>query len=263
MYLGDASWPEVAAAIDDRSVALVPIGSTEQHGPHLPEGTDHIIAERLAREAADRGDHLCTPTLTVGVSPHHRQFPATMWADATAFRRYVESIARNLTYHDLDRIIFVNAHGGNVEPLREVGRRLRDDGTGYAIEWMWDESIPDLVDDLFETNGPHAGPKETAMLMHLQPETVRPELFERARSGGLTDPSSTQRRTHGARTQFDALESSQNGAYGDPTDATAAKGAELFEAAVEQLVALADWLAARSRAELRPPDRIEEADPPS
>lgn len=256
MYLGDATWPEVSTYLDDHSVALVPMGSTEQHGPHLPESTDHVIAEELARAAAERGDHLCTPPVTVGVSPHHRQFPGTLWVDAPAFRTYVESVTRNLAYQGLDRIIFVNAHGGNVDPLREVSRRVRDDGTAYAIEWMWNESIPDLVEELFETNGPHAGPKETAMMLHLRPEAVETSAFEAARDGGLSDPEPVQRRTHGARTAFDAIESSSNGTFGDPTDATAAKGETLFDAAVEQLDQLAEWLAEQPWTTLAPPDRM-------
>ena len=136
MYLADHTWPELDAHVTDESLALVPLGSTEQHGPHLPLATDHLIAEAFAREAADRADVLCTPTVTVGVSPHHRQFTGTMWVDAPVFRDYVESLTRNLAYHGVDRVVYVNAHGGNVEHLREVGRRLRDDGELYAIEWM-------------------------------------------------------------------------------------------------------------------------------
>ena len=78
MYLAAETWPDLGEYFESESLALVPLGSTEQHGPHLPEGTDHMIAEALAREAADRGGYLCTPTVTVGVSPHHRQFHGTM-----------------------------------------------------------------------------------------------------------------------------------------------------------------------------------------
>jgi len=77
-----------------------------------------------------------------------------MWVDPPEFRDYVEGFTRNLAYHGIDRVVFVNAHGGNVQHLREVGRRLHEDETAYAIEWMWDESIPELVDDLFEHNDP-------------------------------------------------------------------------------------------------------------
>ena len=241
MYLGDATWPEAGTALADCSLALVPLGSTEQHGPHLPLATDHLIAEALARAAADRADVVCTPTVTVGVSPHHRQFHGTMSVDPPAFRDYVESMSRSLVDQGIDRIVFVNAHGGNVEHLREVGRRLHGDGAAYAVEWMWNESIPELVDDLFERNGPHAGPKETAMVWHIA-DAVREGKLEAAREGGLVDLADAPTERNGARLFYDAVENSDNGAFGDPTDASAEKGRRLFEAATEQLVELCDWL---------------------
>ena len=242
MYIADETWPELGDYFTDESLAIVPLGSTEQHGPHLPLATDHLIAEAFAREAADRTGYLCPPTINVGVSPHHRQFNGTMWVDAPVFRDYVESFTRNLAYHGIDRVIYVNAHGGNVDHLREVGRRLRDDEVLYAIEWMWNDSIPELVDDLFEQNGPHGGPKETAMIQHLHPHLVREDQLEAARDGGVPDVEAADTVKHGARTFYDAADNTGNGVLGDQTDATAAKGAEMFEEAVDQLCQLCAWL---------------------
>jgi len=242
MYLADRTWPEVGDYVKDESLAVVPVGSTEQHGPHLPLATDHLIAESLARDATDRTGMLCTPTVKIGVSPHHRQFHGTMWVDPPAFRDYMESLARNLTYHGIDRIIFVNAHGGNINHLREVGRRLRDDGTAYALEWMWNDSIPDLVDELFAHNGPHGGPKETSMIQHIAPELVHEDQFERARDDGIVDLSEAGTQVHGARTFYDSIDNTKSGVLGDQTDATSEKGAQLFEAAADQLVQLIEWV---------------------
>jgi len=259
MYVADKAWPELGDYVAEESVAIVPLGSTEQHGPHLPLATDHLIAEGLAREAAERTGFLCTPTVNVGVSPHHRQFHGTMWVDPPQFRDYVESMTRNLAYHGIDRVVYVNAHGGNVQHLREVGRRLRDDDTIYAVEWMWDESIPELVDEAFEHNGPHGGPKETAMIQHLAPELVREDELEAARDGGLVDveAASEMLQTHGARTFYDAVENSENGVFGDQTDATAEIGEELFEAATEQLVQLLSWLDERRIEDLLAPAHVD------
>ena len=250
MYVADRTWPELGDYVAEESVAVVPLGSTEQHGPHLPLATDHLIAEGLAREAADRTGFLCTPTVNVGVSPHHRQFHGTMWVDAPVFRDYVESLTRNLAYHGIDRVVFVNAHGGNVEHLREVGRRLRDDGTLYAVEWMWDESIPGLIDEFFERPGPHGGPKETSMLLHLNRENVAEDRIEDARDGGLPDVESHDYRTHGSRTFYDAIDNTANGVLGDQTDASVEAGAELFDAARTQLVSLIEWLDDQPRDDL-------------
>ena len=256
MYLADEAWPDLGAYFEAESLAIVPLGSTEQHGPHLPEGTDHIIAEGFARAAAERTGLLCTPTINVGVSPHHRQFHGTMWVDAPAFRDYVESFTRNLAYHGIDRVIYVNAHGGNVDHLREVGRRLRDDGELYAIEWMWDESIPELVDELFEHNGPHGGPKETALIQHLRPELVHDDRLAEAQDGGLRRFDAETGRRHGARTFYDAIDNTDNGVLGDQTDATAETGEQLFDAATDQLVALCEWLADQPFGELLPRDHV-------
>jgi creatinine amidohydrolase len=256
MYIADETWPELGDYFADESLALVPLGSTEQHGPHLPLATDHLIAEAFAREAADRTGFLCTPTINVGVSPHHRQFHGTMWVDAPVFRDYVESFTRNLTYHGIDRVVYVNAHGGNVDHLREVGRRLRDDEELYAVEWMWDESIPELVDDLFAQNGPHGGPKETAMIQHLHPHLVRDDQLEAARDGGVPDVEAAETIKHGARTFYDAADNTGNGVLGDQTDATAEKGGQLFEAATDQLCRLCTWLDDQPFADLMPKEHV-------
>ncbi|MGQ4556210.1 creatininase family protein [Halobellus sp. GM3] len=258
MYVADQTWPDLGEYVAEESVAVVPLGSTEQHGPHLPLATDHLIAEGLAREAAERTGFLCTPTVNVGVSPHHRQFHGTMWVDAPQFRDYVESLTRNLAYHGIDRVVYVNAHGGNVAHLREVGRRLRDDGTLYAIEWMWDESIPELVDEAFEHNGPHGGPKETAMIQHLAPELVREDRLEAARDGGVRDIGEADHLDkYGARPFYDAVENSENGVFGDQTDATPEIGERLFEAAATQLVRLLEWLDARRLGDLLAPAHVD------
>ncbi|SEO78929.1 creatinine amidohydrolase [Halogranum amylolyticum] len=258
MYLADQTWPDLGDYVASESVAVVPLGSTEQHGPHLPLSTDHVIAESLAREVADRTGFLCTPTVNVGVSPHHRQFHGTMWVDAPQFRDYVESLTRNLTYHGVDRVVYVNAHGGNVQHLREVGRRLRDDREAYCVEWMWDESIPELVEELFETPGPHGGPKETSMLLHLDREHVREDRIEDAATGGCRRfPEDADTIRHGASTFYDAIDNTDNGVLGDQRDASAEKGERLFEAATAQLVQLLEWVDAQPFEDLMPKPHVE------
>lgn len=256
MYIGNETWRDLEEYFDEESIVMVPVGATEQHGPHLPLSTDALIAEAFAREAADRAGLACTPTIDIGVSSHHRQFHGTMWADARAFREYVESITRNLTGHGIDRVIYVNAHGGNVNHLREVGRRLREDRTVYAIEWMWNDSIPNLVEDLFEHTGPHGGPKETALIQYLAEDLVCENRLAEARDGGVVDITTNDTIVNGARTYYDAIDNTENGVTGDQTDATAEKGAQLFDAATDQLVQLCDWLAAQPFEDLMPEDHV-------
>ncbi|MFB6113201.1 MAG: creatininase family protein [Halodesulfurarchaeum sp.] len=256
MRLEDEAWPEIDSALEETSLALVPVGSTEQHGPHLPTGTDYFIARAFARDAAERTGQPVTPPITIGASSHHRQFTGTTWVEAPEFRQYVESFTRNLAFHGIDRVVFVNAHGGNVSHLREVGRRLRNDEVIYAIEWMWNESIPDLVDDAFENTGPHGGPKETALIQHLHPDLVHDDRLEEARDGGVPDVSAAETRKFGARTFYDSIDNTENGVLGDQTDATAETGEELFEAASDQLVNLIDWLEDTPFRDLMPKDHV-------
>ena len=107
---------------------------------------------------------------------------------------------------------------------------------------MWNDSIPELVNDLFEHNGPHGGPKETAMIQHIAPDLVHEEEFERARDEGVTDLSEIEMVVHGSRTFYDAIDNTESGVLGDQTDATAEKGERLFEAASDQLVQLIEWV---------------------
>jgi len=256
MYLGEVTWPDVGEYVESESIAIVPLGSTEQHGPALPLGTDHLIAEALARAAAEATGYLCTPTVTIGVSAHHKQFHGTMWVDPDAFRAFVESFSRNLAYHGIDRIVYVNAHGGNVEPLREVGRRLHDDGVAFATEWMWDRDLRELIAELFTQPGPHAGPKETSMIMCVTDGLARPELLEAARDGGCVDWT-TVGRQFGSRTFYDAIDNSPNGAFGDQTDASVEAGERLFDAALENLVGLLEWLDAQALSDLLSKPHVE------
>jgi creatinine amidohydrolase len=122
---------------------------------------------------------------------------------------------------------------------------------------MWDESIPDLVDEAFEYKGPHGGPKETALIQHLHPELVHEDRLERARDRGVRDiEASDGIRTHGATTFYDSIDNGESGVVGDQTEATAETGAELFEAATAQLVQLAEWLDDRAFADLLPKDHV-------
>jgi creatinine amidohydrolase len=168
----------------------------------------------------------------------------------------MESLARHLAYHGIDRVIFVNAHGGNVEHLREVGRRLRDEEILYAIEWMWNDSIRDLVNELFENTGPHGGPKETALIQYLARDLVRDDHLSAARDSGVVDITTNDTIVNGARTYYDAIDNTENGVVGDQTEATGEKGERMFEAATDQLVALCDWLSDQEFADLMPKSHV-------
>ena len=168
MNLWSATWTDVADSETD--LALMPVGSTEQHGPHAPLGTDVITAEAIAEagSAVFDEDPLLTPAIPIGVAEGHRHFPGTMWVSPDTFRAYVREAAESLTAHGVSRIVFVNGHGGNVDALQEVAADLSRHSGTYAVSFTWFEAIGVQWGEMG-----HGGPLETALLRHLSDTYVR------------------------------------------------------------------------------------------
>ena len=120
MDLAAATWPDADTVETD--LAVLPVGSTEQHGPHAPLGTDALTAESVATAGVDAYDGAVVvgPTIPVGVAEEHRQFAGTLWVSTDTFRDYVGETVAALASHGWDRVVVVNGHGGNVAPLREL-----------------------------------------------------------------------------------------------------------------------------------------------
>lgn len=246
--LAEHTTTTAADALDDAAVALFPTGSTEQHGPALPLGTDHLVAEALAR-SLDREDVVVLPTLPVGVSEHHRQFDGTLHVDPTTFEWFVAETVESLAAHGVHKAVAVNGHGGNSDALRRAARDLRGAETAYVAPWNWWESVEPELEELFDEAGGHADAAETSMVMHLREELVREDALEAAEAGATDGWGQS---VHGATLGFDTADFSTSGAVGRPTQGSAEAGAELFDAALAQLDALVDWLADQPFADLVP-----------
>ena len=243
MRLSEVTWTDVRDA--DVDVAFLPVGSTEQHGPHAPLGTDALNAVAVAEAAADtyeeagggerasRGEVAVAPTVSVGVAEEHRAFDGTMWVSPETFRAYVRESAESLVSHGVDRVVFVNGHGGNVEALAEVARRFsRDDAhAGYGVAFTWFDAVGDHASDMG-----HAGPLETALLRATNPELVREERVEEA-SAGAADRWGEW--VAGVNLAHDSDEFTDNGVVGDPREGGAERGAELLDRASASLAELA------------------------
>ncbi len=232
MGLEEATWTDVRDSPPE--VVVLPVGSTEQHGPHAPLSTDTLVAERVAREAAGKTDSACAclPTVPVGVSEEHRAFDGTLYVSPGTFRKYVSETLRSAP---AERAVVVNGHGGNVDALGEVCASLTRETPNFATYWTWWESI-----DKGDLSMGHAGAVETSVLLYLVPELVG-EPVEGAESWGD--------RLEGAPLAYDTEEFTENGVVGDATNATAQDGERLYEDAVESLVRLV-----RQVAELDPQD---------
>jgi mycofactocin precursor peptide peptidase len=219
--LGDLAWPQVG---DDLLLA-VPLGATEQHGPHLPLSTDTDIAVALAEALArDRDDVVVAPALPYGSSGEHGDYPGTLSIGQEATEAVLVELCRSAAA-TFPRTLLVSAHGGNAEPLRRAVARLRDEGRdvrAWGPQWRGDA---------------HAGRIETSVSLALDATRVRADDA----AAGNAEPIGRllrELRERGVR----AL--SPNGVLGDPAGASAEEGLELLAAAARDLAAsVEDWSA--------------------
>ena len=243
--LSDATWTDVRDA--DTDLVLLPVGSTEQHGPHAPLGTDALHAETVAEAGAERHDETVAvaPPISVGVAEEHRQFPGTLWVSPDTFRSYVRDVAGSLAYHGLDRIVVVNGHGGNIPALGEVTATITRHDDAYAVPFTWFEAVGEHGSDMG-----HGGPLETALLRATHPELVREERIVAARDGASSGWGDW---VSGANLAHDSADFTENGVVGDPSAGDAERGEELLDLAADALDRLLAAVAKRDVS--RPADR--------
>jgi len=218
------AWPEVSQRAHRGQVLLVPLGSTEQHGPHLPVTTDTDIAVAIADGAATRhGDLLVAPPVAYGSSGEHQEFAGTLSIGQQATEVLLVELGRSAATH-FAQVIVVSAHGGNARPLARAMERL--DAEGHAV-MAWS---PPWRGDL------HAGRTETSLMLAIAPDRV---ALDQAEPGDLRAieillPILEER---GVRSV------TRNGVLGDPTGASVEEGRKLLDQAVAELVHTATGLA--------------------
>jgi len=240
MHLAEATWTDADAVETD--LALVPTGSTEQHGPHAPMGTDALSAETIAAEAAEAygGEVVVAPPVNVGISEEHRHFTGSLWVSEDTFRDYVRETVASLASHGWDRVVLVNGHGGNTAALREVCGEITRDGDAYAVPWTWFDA---LDFDSYGIELGHGGPAETSVVQAVRPDLVHDDRFEAAAAGaGDTFGEFEQ----GANLAYDFATFSESGNIGDPSESDAELGERLLADATESLVALLETVASRN-----------------
>jgi creatinine amidohydrolase len=237
MRLADATWTDADAVETD--LAVLPVGSTEQHGPHAPLGTDHITAQAVAEAGAEAygAEVVVAPPVTVGVSEEHRQFAGTLWVSPDTFRATVRDVVGSLASHGWDRVVVVNGHGGNVAALGEACATVSRHDDAYAVPFTWFDAVGDHSADMG-----HAGPLETAFLRHTDPDLIREDRVEDAAAGASDGWGEW---TSHANLAVDVAEFSENGVVGDPREGGAERGAALLDLATASLVALLDAVEAR------------------
>ena len=244
MELARLSWPDARDAIRQARVALLPVGAMEQHGLHLPLGTDWYIASHIAQETAEQDGLLLLPGFPVGVSHEHRQFWGTLTVSPNQLRNQAIDVVRSLAAHDLQRIVFVNGHASNCGPLDEAARHLREDGI-YAFVFNWWLSIVSTIAELFPEPTAHAGSLETSLMLVIDPDLVREERFDKA-----SESTEWGRYVEGVQVGFDVADFSDQGNVGDPRLADFENGMRVLMAARESLSRFCVWLSEHSDEEL-------------
>jgi len=211
--LGSQVWNEVDAA----SHLLVPLGSTEQHGPHLPLDTDARIAEAIAQRAGDTLGATVAPVLAFGASGEHAGFAGTLSIGTEVLQLVVVELARSASL-TFSRVTFVNGHGGNHQGVSAAISQLVAEGHSVT---SWSPRIPG--------GDAHAGRTETSLMLAIAPQTVRLASAEAGNAAPLTELIGDLR-SGGVQAV------SPNGVLGDPAGASAVEGEALLAQLVGDLV---------------------------
>ncbi|GAA1158811.1 creatinine amidohydrolase [Kitasatospora gansuensis] len=224
--LSGLTWPQ-AARLAPYSVLAVPLGATEQHGPHLPFTVDTEVAAALCeRLAAARESVVVAPALAYGSSGEHAGFPGTLSIGQRALELLLVELVRSAD--DFAGVVLVCGHGGNAAPLHRAVTRLRAEGRRVLA---WSPSGP--------PEDSHAGRTETSAMLALRPAAVRPELAEPGNTAGLVELLPVLR-TGGLAAV------TPNGVLGDPTGATADEGHHLLDGWTATLLTAYDgWTTVR------------------
>jgi len=228
---------EIQARATPETVVLIPVASTEQHGPHLAVGVDTVlagaVAERSARLLLAGGTPaLVTPTIWSGLAEHHMDFGGTMTLDLATFSALVGGIARSVARHGFRRIALVNGHGGNTEAIGsaaiELTRSLGVPVVGLTY-WLANvDTFGAILED--QPNVMHACEAETSMMMALAPDCVRTDRIAAAVPKRFAPPAPP-----GFKRSRPFAEMTDTGVIGDPRRASAEKGERLLAAAAKRL----------------------------
>jgi len=213
--LGNLAWPEVPHL----PTVLVPVGSTEQHGPHLPFDTDTAIACATSELVANLlPKAIVTPPIAFGSSGEHQSFPGTVSIGTEALLLMLVELVRSLSTW-AGRVVLVNAHGGNIEALTAAVSQLRSEL--HHVAWVA------CATEHFDL---HAGFTETSLMLHLRPDSVRLDRAEPGDTRPLAEILTALR--------SDGLAAiTANGVLGNPTGASAAAGAQILDSLVDDVAA--------------------------
>jgi creatinine amidohydrolase len=253
------TWPEVNSAVALNKVIVLPIGSIEQHGHHLPLDVDVRLASSVALEAGRQSpsNMIVMPPVTYGYCPHVMDFPGTITIEPDTFTRMLIDIAKSVAHHGFKRIIMLNGHGSNYHLVDQAGRQVNLQTEAMCCTLSWWQLSADHWNSEIRESGPggcaHACELETSMYMHLDNDAVRHDRIKGALPTYTTDiPGGDEWQWvdltmgGGAASIIDWTSSyTETGSFGAPELATREKGQRVFDHAVSRLIDLARWMQGR------------------
>ncbi len=242
------TWQEMNQAIKGRRVVLLPVGSTEQHGPHLPLDVDSFLCESVCLEVGRRNPHLALvlPPVSYGLNLHHIDFPGTIHIEPQVFIDFCLNITKSVAYHGFQKIIVVNGHGSNTPLADLVARRTTLATQSLCAAVNYYSLAVDAFDRVKQTEAmAHADEFETSLYLHLAPERVRMDRAVAGEDRNGRNLSSDSTSNYKVRFSDIWGRWTRTGVHGDPRSATPEKGRVIFEAAVTGLADIVkewkDW----------------------
>jgi creatinine amidohydrolase len=235
LHLDRMTWAEVKEEIQKgRDTVVVPFGSTEQHGRHMPLGTDAVLGDVIGWGLAERLGAFLAPTVRFGCSEHHLAFTGTISLGEQTFRSIVTDVVASLSVHGFRRLVLLPTHGGNFKPLAKAVARI-EPAKGVRILAFTD--LEGLVNAAVESSkafgvdaaksGAHSGEWETSLMLALKPELVKMDWAAEGFVGELSEIMSKV---------FDGIQYlDPNGVLGDPRPATAEAGKKYLKDIIEFL----------------------------
>lgn len=250
--LGELTWPQARARFRETDVALLPVGSVEQHGPHLPLDVDGWDADHLAKQVAaacGAPRPLVLPLIPYGVSYHHDDFSGTLSVGSETLSRLVYEVGMAAARHGITKLVIINGHGGNIPTLRLAAQMINRDAHIFTCVDSGDTSDADVARFTESPNDVHAGEVETSTALATRPELVQMSKARKSVprfSSQYLDFSSVRSVEWYAPTS----RISSSGVLGDPTKASREKGERIWKIMIDRLVEFVEWLKGTSLDEI-------------
>ena len=238
-----ATWLECRDYLESSPFAILPLGATEQHGPHLPQNTDTVIAEALATAGAKVCGGLVLPSMPIGYSWVWRDYPGSLTHSFNTFRAMVKDIARSMDRNGCKALMLISGHGANPEPLKYTIRELADEMEMALLRVFYPglgEVMSDAESPQWQPGNFHAEEFETSMMLHLRPDLVDMGKARHFESSGKHLADRFTRLSATARPSFawETQDLNRSGAVGNAAAADAERGRAVVEAAACGLVDL-------------------------